>query len=440
MTEGPTPDFSAWHDANRWLVACSGGVDSTALLLLLQQYRQNHPTAPPLQLWHVNHQLSPAAAGWAAHCQTLCASLNLPFHCFTVQPEANTGQGPEAAARKARYQAFAQALQAGDVLFTAHHSDDQAETLLYRLCRGAGVKGLAAMPRERPLGAGTLARPLLAFSKAQLQHCVKAAGYTTVEDSSNADTRFDRNFLRQQVMPPLQARWPQAVRNINRAVNHLQVADKLLQQLAALDLAAAATRPGELVLDKLAGLSRERLHNALYYWLAAEGITVSSAQLTQLQALLHSADNSRAELRLGAKVLHRYRGLLYAEPWFDVTTLPPQSRWQCETELTPQPGLSIRAEPVRGCGLRADVTADISFAVGGLRFKPAWRQHSTTLKKLWQERHIPPWHRPLLPKLLLDGSLIAVAGIGIKAGFLARANQPGYRVITQIGCYSYLIE
>ena len=196
-----------WRNAKAWHVALSGGLDSTVLLHLLVQLRKTH-SLPPITAVHVHHGLQAAADAWPAHCQALCKGLGVPLQVIAVQVQA--GASVERAARDARYQAFTAISGAGEVLLLGQHRDDQAETLLFRLLRGAGVSGLAGMPRQRRLGAGHLCRPLLDVSRAQLESYARAQGLSWIEDPSNSQTDFSRNFLRHEVLPVLARRWPQA--------------------------------------------------------------------------------------------------------------------------------------------------------------------------------------------------------------------------------------
>lgn len=195
------------------------------------------PRIPPLRAIHIHHGLQAAADAWPAHCQAICDNFDVELQVIHVQ--VSPGASLEQAARDARYAAFSQVLGPGDILFTGQHRDDQAETLLFRLLRGAGLRGLAAMPGQRALGQGSLVRPLLACSRQHLQDYAQAQGLTWIEDPSNVDTQFARNYLRGEVMPHLQQRWPQASQNFARAAEHLGEALGLLDELAQEDLALA---------------------------------------------------------------------------------------------------------------------------------------------------------------------------------------------------------
>jgi tRNA(Ile)-lysidine synthase len=260
--------LSAWRNAPAWHIAFSGGLDSTVLLHLLA----NTEHLPPLSAIHVHHGLQAVADAWPAHCQSMCDALGVPLRVMRVQ--VRPGASLERAARDARYQVFAEVTGAGEVLLTGQHRDDQAETLLFRLLRGAGVRGLSAMPAHRPLAGGHLVRPLLEVSRAELQAYASEHQLTWIEDPSNTDPRFSRNYLRHRVFPVLTERWPQAVSSLARAAEHLGEAQGLLDELAQLDL-RAADQPSafpwlplpSLALAPLRELSDARQRNTLRHWL-----------------------------------------------------------------------------------------------------------------------------------------------------------------------------
>lgn len=261
-----------WRTAPAWRIAFSGGLDSSVLLHLLADWAR-HEDLPPLSAIHVHHGLQPAADAWPEYCAQFCARLDIPLEVVRVQ--VAPGASLEQAARRVRYAAFAERLGSGEVLLGAQHRDDQAETLLLRLLRGAGVRGLAAMPASRPLGQGSLVRPLIDCSRAELQAYAQSHGLAWVEDPSNADERFSRNFLRRQVMPLLAERWPQMTASLARSASHLSEAQQLLDELAEMDLLAArgvCALPWlplpSLDLSAVTALSDARQRNLLRHWLA----------------------------------------------------------------------------------------------------------------------------------------------------------------------------
>ena len=250
--------------AAKWWIGFSGGLDSTVLLHALAQLDL------PVQLraLYINHQLSPNADFWQSQCADFCARHAIPFQAENVRVE-NTGRGIEDAARAARYSVFEKNLARGDVLFTAHHANDQAETLLLRLMRGTGPRGLAAMAMQRSLGDGVLVRPLLNFSRADLEAYARANQLRWVDDESNLDDDYDRNFLRNQVMPLLHNRWPEFKRKWQQTADLCAQQETIIEEVARDDLnraAPLAARVGQSIdLGALLALSPARQQNLLRY-------------------------------------------------------------------------------------------------------------------------------------------------------------------------------
>nr|MDQ2696310.1 tRNA lysidine(34) synthetase TilS [Pseudomonadota bacterium] len=258
--------LAAWPQVTQLRVGYSGGVDSHVLLHILATHREALG-GRRLAAVHVNHGLAAQAAVWEAHCAAVCRELGVALEVVRVDARPRPGESPEAAARRARYAAFAGLLRADTALLTAQHLDDQAETLLLQLLRGAGPRGLAAMPAAAPLGKGRLLRPFLEIRRDAITAYAQDHGLTWVEDASNADTRLDRNYLRHQVMSVLRRRWPAAAQTLGRSARLCADAAALLDDLADADLArAAGGRPDKLQLEALQNLDPPRRRNALRRW------------------------------------------------------------------------------------------------------------------------------------------------------------------------------
>ena len=248
-------------------VALSGGVDSTALLAALAVKR---PASLQLRALHVDHGLRAASKQWAAHCRRLARDLHVPFKVLTTKVERPRGTSLEAAARDARYRLLATELHPGEILLTAHHSDDQLETVLLQLLRGSGLPGIAAMPALAPFARGQLARPLLSRSRAELEQWVRERKLTWIEDDSNVDESLDRNYLRLRVLPLIRDRWPGSATAVARSARHAAEAQTLLDTLARADIDRASY--GEsLSIKSLRALPPDRLRNALRFWITRAG-------------------------------------------------------------------------------------------------------------------------------------------------------------------------
>jgi tRNA(Ile)-lysidine synthase len=397
--------------APAWYVAFSGGLDSTVLLHLLASV----PNRPALTAIHIHHGLQSVADTWPAHCQSLCDQLGVPLRIIRVRVAG--GASLEQAARQARYRAFDALLGAADVLFAAQHQDDQAETVLFRLLRGAGVRGLAAMPRQRAQGQGILVRPLLDEPRAELLGYARGHELQWIEDPSNADTRFSRNYLRGEVLPIITARWPQAASSIVRAAAHLSEAAQLLDELAAADLAPAHTAVElswlalpSLALAPLRTLSESRQRNALQHWLAP---------LTRLPDTQHwvgwtslrDADPAATPLwRLADGELHRAHGRIW---W--VSGQWSQAQPSCQDWPDTEHALQLIGNgEVQWQGGPLPGHAQIRYRQGGERLRLPVRGERD-LKRLLNENRLPGFVRDRLPLLFIDDRLVAVANLPLSA-------------------------
>ncbi|WP_060510062.1 tRNA lysidine(34) synthetase TilS [Pseudomonas sp. NBRC 111124] len=402
-------NLTPWLNAPTWYLAFSGGLDSTVLLHLLANHARNHQ-APPLRALHVHHGLQPAADAWPAHCQTICDKLGIDLQVIHVQ--VTPGASLEQAARDARYAALAKVLGPGDILFTAQHRDDQAETLLLRLLRGAGLRGLTAMPGQRPLGPGSLVRPLLGTSRKQLHDYARANELVWIEDPTNVETAFDRNYLRAEVFPPLQQRWPQASQNIARCAEHLGEALGLLDELAQGDLAEAGegAAPGwaalpSLDLAVLIRLSPARQRNALQYWLRQRTRLPDTRHWAGWADLRDAAAGAQPVWRLADGRLLRSHGRIWwlSGDWLQQPT--GEYAWADPGATLALPGNgSVRLDAAPLGELR------IAYRQGGEVLDIPGRGRRD-LKRLLNELHVPHFVRPRLPLLYCGERLLAVANL-----------------------------
>ena len=429
--------------AQRFLVAYSGGMDSHVLLHALAQLRAHFPLVE-LQAIHVNHGLHASAADWAQHCTRMCAALDVSCEILVVDARALAGVSPEDAARAARYSAFAEVVQAGDILFTAHHQDDQAETLLLQLLRGAGPRGLAGMSDLSRFGAGWLARPLLEFSRAELLEYALAQPLHWIDDPSNVDTRFDRNYLRHEILPLLHQRWPATQVTLARSAQHCAEAAELLEVLArsdfqdvqmanAGDVAALLLPTGRgkepfadpLCVSKLLQLSPARQRNVLRFWIERAGLPMPQQRhLQQLQKeVLPAAVDAEPCAHWPGVDIRRYRDALYAMPQRPVFDASQQYEWCLNAPLKIANVGTLIACHNQQVGLRADACAAgarVIFRRGGERIKPVGRSHHATLKNLFQQVGVPPWLRERVPLLYIGTELAAVVGYWYADEFVAR--------------------
>lgn len=417
----------------RVTLALSGGVDSVVLLHLLQPLRAKLGFA--LAAIHVNHQISPHAAAWADFCADLCAQYNIPLCVKKVHVARRSQFGLEAAARAARYRAFAE-LDC-DVLLLAHHLDDQVETLLQNLLRGSGLAGAAGMPETRPQGDGAstlLARPLIEVPRATFLAYARQHGLSWVEDESNTDTAFTRNFLRHEVLPVVEQRFPAYRETLARAARHFAEADALLEELAALDL-AQLLHAEKLRLNVLAQLGPARAMNALRAYLQGQGVPALDYDRVQewLRQLLSARGDRQVALGAAGLTLRRYRGEAWVESDRPAPDMGWQVPWQGERKLKLDDlGASLSLSPAQGMGISLaklnQAPVSIRLRQGGEKLKPSCSRPRRTLKHLLQEAGIPPWQRERLPLIYSGEQLVAVPGIGVDCAFQAAPAEPGLLV------------
>ncbi len=405
----------------RYVVAFSGGLDSTVLLHALKSSTQASDV--PIVAVHVDHDLQAESASWNAHCRSCAEGLGVEYRCRTVTVQLESGKGPEASAREARYTALHAELGYGDWLLSAHHREDQAETLLLNLVRGSGPAGIAGIGAIRRFGPGWLARPLLDVTRADLQEFAESEGLQWVDDPSNQDRRFDRNFLRHDILPRLKSRWPDISARLQRSARHAGEASGLLANLAEIDLERLGGRPERLPIDGLLELSAARQRNAIRHALRLLGLaTPTAVQLARiLNELIPAREDAQPLVTWPGASVRRYRNGLYLLPEKLVDAPPPGT--VCGNEIALGTGLGVLqfesgaehglAEPVFEQGLR------LGFRQGGEEFQPEGQAHTRKLKKLLQETGVVPWMRDRVPLLFSGERLVAVADLWIAAGAAA---------------------
>lgn len=393
------------------LVAFSGGLDSTVLLHALAA--DPAVRARGLRALHVDHGLHPQSAAWRESCRATCAALGVDFEGRRVQV-LDEGDGLEAAARAARHAAFAQVQQPGEVIALAHHRDDQAETVLLRLLRGAG-DGLAAMRPLRAFGQGWLWRPLLAQPRAALADYARHHGLHWLEDPSNASDRHDRNFLRHHVLPRLQERWPQAGAALARSAALLATQADLLAGEDARRLAQVqGPDPATLSVPALLAEPPAWRARLLRAWLAGLGLPPLPADATATidAELLPARPDASARFAWSGALIHRWRDLLHAGP--ERAPLPADwsAEWTGEAPLPLPTGDTLALDPPR----RFETPLRVHARQGGERLVLPGRSHHTELKQALQDLGVPPWERPRLPLLSApDGTLLAAADLVLSA-------------------------
>jgi tRNA(Ile)-lysidine synthase len=407
----------------RLVVACSGGVDSTALLAALAADR---PKGLRVRAVHVNHGLHPNASKWSEHCRAVARGLGVQLEVFRAKVVRAGGVSLEAAARDARYAVLAQALEAGEFLLTAHHEDDQLETVLLQLFRGAGMAGLAAMPDIAPFAAGWLVRPLLSRSRAELEAWVRGAGLSWVEDDTNADETLDRNYLRRRVLPLIRERWQGVGSAVSRSARHAAEGQRLLDMIARSDVERAASGAG-LFVPALRALQPDRRRNALRFWIARAGARVpDTSRLEELAGpVIDARPDSSPRVEWGDVEVQRHADVLSISvigargmragrvadapgidwPWRSVSVLElPDGGGTLELKPDPHGPIDLDALPA---------TVSVRHRQGGERLRPRRGGPRRTLKTLLQESHLPIGERARLPLVFSGATLLAVGALWV---------------------------
>ena len=408
----------------RWIVAFSGGIDSTVLLHALATSRSSIPVLAV----HVNHDLHARSDDWEEHCSAVAASFDVDFHSVRVDAETDRGGGPEAAAREARYEAFLHIVEDGDCLLSGHHEDDQAETLLLNLLRGSGPAGLAGIGAIQRFGRGRLVRPMLGVAGPAIQEYARCHALEWIDDPTNIDTRFDRNYLRQEIMPRLADRWPAVSERLNRSAALAAEAAELLGELAEIDLAACG-QPARLDMAAMQRLSVARQRNLLRRAVRLCGLPpMPSTRLDQaVQEVLPAREDAQPLVSWQGGELRRYREALYLMPPLPEPGTPPPELLRPGATVAAGSALGVLALHESGAGGIRPALAEAGL---GIRFRAGGEEiriddHTRKLKKLMQEAGVLPWMRDRIPLLYAGDELVAVGDLWVSS---AHHGVPGFQV------------
>lgn len=419
-------------------IALSGGLDSVVLLhALVRHFR----SSDRLTAVHVNHQLQPNAGETENFCRRLCESLRVPCQIIRVEVPATTSSnnfpgtgGLEEAAREARYRAFKSCLDDNDLLLMAHHADDQTETVLFRLLRGTGVAGLAGMPAFRALGNGALYRPFLNFSRQQLEAWAGEQSFDWIEDPSNQDQRFDRNYLRKTIIPALRQRWPALNRRLAATARACSESDDLARSLGSLHFSRCGTADGGLDISLLAGLSLVEQKNLIRWWVERQQRSPPNPADWQglMSDFIDSGDDRQPQYCGDDYLIRRHRNRLYLVTGQSVTgaegapVLPGQETAWGEWRLW------LQAATAAG-GTAPEL--QVCLRQGGERIRPRAGGPSKPLKKWLQEQAVPPWERNRLPLVKSTASagdeIVAVGHLWISEHYSGKAPASGWRLIVE---------
>jgi len=412
-----------------YCIALSGGLDSSVLLAALA----GRTLAVPLRAIHVDHGLHPDAVAWSAHSAALAVRRGVPCEVVRVDARPAPGDSPEAAARAARYAALAARLLPDELLLTAHHGDDQLETVLLQWLRGGGLRAVAGMRPVTSFAGGWLARPLLGFTREELRYWAERERLEWLEDPSNADLHFDRNYVRLELLPAIRARWPAAARTVGRVAGQAAQALELEAEIGAVDLATVAE--GEtLVLARLERLPAARQRLVLRAWLRYRGLVPpSTATLEALRHDMLAAGPDRIpESRWPGAVVRRYRGRLHAAATSGHAVGWQAGPWPRGTAFDLGASGQLQLQAATGHGLsRERLGGQLTVAPRppGAVFRPAGSPHQRELRKWLQERGVLPWQRAMLPCVCAAGEIVAIGDLAYGGRLVAAPGEPSWRVV-----------
>ena len=416
-------------------VALSGGVDSVVLLHLLDSLQKKHRFT--LNATHVHHGLSKNADKWAKFCEKLCTKLSIPLDAHYVKLPQKKSLGIEGEARRLRYEKLLQSKS--DLIVLAHHEDDQAETFLLQLIRGAGVKGLSSMAHFDD--SRRLWRPLLNTSRTEIESYAKKHQLKWIEDESNQNTDFDRNFIRSKVLPILKNRFSYVIKVISRSSAHLAEAQILLDDLARIDLKnylKSINYKHKIQVNTLGKLSNTRAKNVLRYWLELNDQLMPSKDLLDelLRQTLTAKKDATIKIQLSKDYeIRRYKDEIYITRKDRKDQKNYEIIWKGESEILLPNGTQLNFKKVKGKGINFKLLNDQKLIIrnrqGGEFFKPDSKRPTKKIKQLLQESDLPPWERENLPMIFVGDDLASVPNFGIDIKFQAKPKDVGLNVTLQ---------
>ena len=418
----------------RIAVAFSGGLDSSVLLHSLVGIPEFKEKVFAI---HVNHGLSPNSKSWIKHCDKFCSGLGVNFIPLTIELE--NSKTNENILRKARYEALLSCLKQGDVLCTAHHQDDHIETILFRILRGTGIKGLAGIEKYSQMEGIDLIRPLISYSKKDLLDYANQFEVNWIEDESNEDLSISRNFIRKKVIPNLKNdNWPEYKNSISYLSSKAKEANEILDEIAYLDLKLCASESlDRLSILKIKELSHARAMNVLFTWLGINTHLGVSNKLTDqvYKSIILASESSNPVVTFGKKgqkgsfQIRRFNNFLHHLPLTETETLSNKKVWKWNSDDPLElPTGTLSMQVALGKGISTQLTEpgiSIKGRIGGERCKPEGRSKSQKLKKLFQEYGVPPWVRDRIPLVYVGDQLAAVSDLWVCEEFVAKKDERG---------------
>jgi tRNA(Ile)-lysidine synthase len=423
--------LNKFPQAKKIWIACSGGMDSSVLLHLI--FSNKEKIGQSLEVVYVDHGLQDESAEWGNFCRTQCNDYDLTFTQLNINETVPKGESVEAWAREKRYALIAQIMNKGDLLFTAHHQDDQVETFFLQALRGAGPRGLSSMPLFKDIANAIHVRPLLNYCRNELLSYASENKLSWREDLSNADTKFDRNYLRNDIIPVFEQRWPAYRETISRLVNHQQDCASLMNEVGLEDL-KLVSHENKLRLDTLRNLSATRQKNIIFTWLQELQLeTPGSKHINQIFSdLINSTSDNAPCVNWKDVEIRKYRALLYASNKMNKDVDSIAYDWDLASPLKiMDETLSAKAEI--GIGLSKEKIRNskisIQYRHGGEKIKPNNNAHSKTVKQIFQERGVIPWVRDRFPLVYINDTLAVIPGLCVDINYSAEDDEPSWQIV-----------
>ncbi len=423
-------NFSELIHARKIWVAYSGGIDSHVLLHSLTKCLNNISINAKIIAIHINHGLNKDSDFWQEHVREVCDELQIDSIIEKVYVDNSIGN-IESHAREARYGIFNKYVLEKDILLTAHHQDDQAETLLLRLLRGTGVKGLSAIPKIRKLNHGTVIRPLLNISRDEIINYAKGNKLIWIDDGSNYDVNFDRNYLRHKILPLLKSRWPNYSKIFQRSINNNIESSALLDELAQIDIKNCQYSNNVLKISELNKLSLMRQKNVIRYFIKSIGFNLPSSKHLELiiSNVVRARQDAVPEMIICNYSVRKFRDGLYfinKSDKFDLSKIEIELNLEQQTILPNNIGILIN-DYVLGDGICINNNAKllVKFRQGGEKILSSSSKKHLSLKKMFNYWNIPPWERGQIPIIYHGDLIISVIGYYTRSDYLPEPNKHG---------------
>jgi len=423
--------LNTYPQAKKIWIACSGGMDSSVLLHLI--FSNKSKISTPLEVVYVNHGLQEKSSEWGDFCKTQCDGYDIPFTQLIINEAVPKGVSVEAWAREKRYALIAQVMAKDDLLFTAHHQDDQVETFFLQALRGAGPRGLSSMPLFKDFANAVHVRPLLNYCRNELLSYANENKLSWQEDESNANTKFDRNYLRNKIIPAFEHRWPAYRETISRLLSHQQDCTALMYEVGLEDL-KLVSHENKLSLIALRSLSITRQKNIIFIWLQEQKFeSPGSKHINKIISDLINTTNDNATCVNWKNVeIRKYRKYLYASKKMHKDIGVLNCQWDLASPLKIMDETLIAKSKI-GSGLSKkkidNASISVQYRQGGEKIQPNNNDHSKTVKQLFQERGVLPWERDRFPLIYVNDTLAAIPGVCVDKNYSAVNDEPSWQVI-----------